>query len=147
MKIKELEMYEKCYKKLFGRMLKKGKKIKNQNIYIYIKEEIKKKTETNPFWVIYFAFKNLLPVIDTKKKRLGSTKKEIPILITNKKQTKDVVSWLYNINKISKRTIELLYIVEEIILSYEKKSKGYKCKMNRYMQGIQNMYLIFLIKK
>jgi ribosomal protein S7 len=49
MKIKELEMYEKCYKKLFGRMLKKGKKIKNQNIYIYIKEEIKKKTETNPF--------------------------------------------------------------------------------------------------
>lgn len=125
----ELNYEEYKIKKIFiNILLKKGKKNNSEVIFKNILINLKKITKQKPIFILMKSITNLLPKLKTinlqKKKK---NKKDLYFLmfLTETKQIKISINWLFKNNNLSN-------IVNEIISTAENKSKTINFKKEYY---------------
>ena len=77
---------------LLHSLIKQGKKIKQINLFLKLKYELKIKEKEDPYLIILIAFLNITPVIYTKKVWVAGANKVMGFPISSEKQVKLVIS-------------------------------------------------------
>src|ERR1044072_7120808 len=96
------KLYYFFIKSLVGKLIKKGKKYRSLYFYKNLKEAIKintkKKKEVS--FIFLISMLNSMPKVSFKEIRLGSQKKDLPIIINEKKQVLFSVETFLKFSKI-----------------------------------------------
>jgi len=144
------KLYYLFIKSLVGKLIKKGKKCRAIHFYKRLKENIKintkKKREVS--FIFLISMLNSMPKVSFKEIRLGSQKKDLPIIINEKKQVLFSVETFLKFSK-NKKKLELNKLVDFIIMSYQNKGVIIRNKKLKYRKAISNKMLlnIFMPKK
>lgn len=135
------------HKKLIGKLIKKGKKIYAWKNYLELRILLKKKTKKDINLILLIALLNSLMKIKFIKKRFGSIKKDIPIILRFEKSINDALSlWLKNVIK-KRGGINLKKLVLLICASYKFRGPIISQNYQLYKKAIVNRVLLNFIKK
>lgn len=132
---------------LFGKLIKKGKRIYAFKIYERILYGLKKERKKEPLYLIVFAVLNCLLEFRFIRKRIGGQRKEIPLPISFSKQIQTAVTNLIDYVITDKRTtIDLQGMIKLIIDSNEFKGAIIRDNTRMYKIATENKVLLKYLK-
>jgi len=126
-------------------LVRRGNKLKSKKIMLNLRFLVKKISKLSYFFVFFFCFFNLYPVIGLRDLRLGGSKKEIPIVLSLKRRIYLVRKRLLK-GVIAKNHINLNKLADLIVKSFYMKGDAVQDLMSDYDKGIRNSYLLSLLK-
>lgn len=144
------KLYHLFIKALVGKLIKKGKKFKAIYLFKKLKENIKMNTKKKKevSFIFLISMLNSMPKVSFKEIRLGSQKKDLPIIINEKKQVLFSVETFLKFSK-NKKKLDFNKLIEFIIMSYRNKGVIIRNKKLKYRKAISNKMLlnIFMPRK
>lgn len=132
-----------------GKLIKKGNKYKALNCFNKLKYLIKLKLKKNPNIVLFLVIFYSIIKFHFIKKRLGGSKKEIPIFLNKNRQIKFIIKKIFNYSKSLDKRKSLNYnkLVNLLLLTMKKKGSLIVDKRKAFIKARENRILIRLLKK
>jgi len=135
-------------KNLIGKLIKRGRKLYAWKLYFILKYLLKKKIKKDVNIILLIGLIHSLRKVHFIKKRFGSVKKEIPVVLKFERQIKFALnSWLKYVKSKPNNNINLKRLVLYICASYKWRGPIIKENYILYKKAIENRILLNFIKK
>ena len=132
-----------------GKLIKKGNKFYALKFYNKLKYNLKKKIRKDPNLVILITLIYSIIRFYFIKKRLGGTKKDIPIYLNKQRQVKFIIRKIFSITKsINKRkSLDLNKLVLLYFNTIKRKGPLIINKYKAFVKAKENKILLRFLKK
>src|SRR6476661_1766586 len=127
-----------------GKLIKKGNKYKALNYFNKLKYLIKLKLKKNPNIVLFLVIFYSIIKFHFIKKRLGGSKKEIPIFLNKNRQIKFIIKKIFSHSKsVEKRkSLDLNKLINLYLLTIKKKGFLIVNKYKAFIKAKENKILV-----
>jgi len=114
--------------KFINYVMRKGKKLKAQNIVYKAFEEIKKKTKKDPLKVFEQAVENASPKLEVRPRRVGGATYQVPFEVPEYRGKSLAMRWMIEIARERQGKPMYQFLAEEIMLAANNEGSAVKRK-------------------
>jgi small subunit ribosomal protein S7 len=124
--------------RFINNLMKKGKKATAQKIFYQAMDEIKKRTEDNPFKIFQNGLKNTAPNLEVWTRRVGGASYLIPRAVRPERRFSQAVKWIIKATQAKKGKPTYLKLADEIIAASKNEGAAVKKKEEIHKQAEMN---------
>lgn len=132
-------------KSLRLKIIKRGGRIRGENIFFEVLREIKKREKRSPINVIVESIEKISPKVTVMSKKVGGSRYQIPIPIKENKEYSIAISWLLDVIRKVKRGNLKTKIIKEIELAKKKEGEIIKKRNALHKIAISNIAFLKFI--
>jgi small subunit ribosomal protein S7 len=118
--------------------MRKGKKLKAQNIVYKAFELIQKKTKKKPLEIFEQALKNVGPYLEVRPRRVGGANYQVPQEVPKARRIALAMRWILEVSRKEKGKPMYKKLANELILAAEGKGEAVKKKEEMHKMAEAN---------
>jgi len=124
--------------KFINYVMRKGKKLKAQNIVYKAFELIQKKTKKKPLEIFEQALKNVGPYLEVRPRRVGGANYQVPQEVPKARRIALAMRWILEVSRKKKGKPMYKKLANELILAAEGKGEAVKKKEEMHKMAEAN---------